>query len=342
MLSVRQVTRAFDSVPVLRGVDLEVELGEILCLLGPSGCGKTTLLRVIAGLEPVDSGEVLFEGTSIANVPVHERGFGFMFQDYALFPHMNVAENVVFGLRMQGLPGSDQQQRLQAVLRLVGLVGFEQRDVAQLSGGERQRVALARSLTPNPRLLMLDEPLGSLDAALRERLVIELRMIIRDIGLTSLYVTHDQQEAFAVADRIAIMNAGRIEQVDRPERIYRYPLTTFVARFLGLNNIISVLGCTGARFHTALGEFAVSGEPDAILLHPHGLQLVSNGTLDAIIGVVEKRVFQGETYRMVIKCNDDIRLTLTVEDHAPAIGESVSLRISPEMVLPLKSSDISA
>jgi ABC-type Fe3+/spermidine/putrescine transport system ATPase subunit len=339
MLSIRQVTRALNGVPVLRGVDLEVVQGEILCLLGPSGCGKTTLLRVIAGLEQLDSGEVLLEGSSIANAPVHERGFGLMFQDFALFPHMNVAQNVVFGLRMQGVSAREQQQHLGDVLRLVGLAGFERRDVTQLSGGERQRVALARSLAPNPRLLMLDEPLGSLDAALAERLVIELRGIIKNIGQTSIYVTHDQQEAFAVADRVAIMNAGKIEQVDTPERLYHHPLTTFVARFLGLSNVLPVLGYDGANPRTAIGEFAVSGRPDALLLHPQGIHLASISAADAIEGVVEERVFQGESYRMVVKCKENIRLKLAVENHAPSVGETVLLRIVPEMVLPLKSSD---
>jgi ABC-type Fe3+/spermidine/putrescine transport system ATPase subunit len=342
MLSIRRLTKAFENVLVLSGVDLEVEPGEILCILGPSGCGKTTLLRAIAGLEEVDAGEVLLEGVSIANVPVHERAFGLMFQDFALFPHMNVAENIVFGLRMRGLLGQEQQRRLQDVLRLVGLAGFERRDVSQLSGGERQRVALARSLAPNPRLLMLDEPLGSLDATLRERLVTELRAIIRDSRLTSIYVTHDHQEAFAIADRVAIMNAGRIEQVDTPEGVYLHPQSTFVARFLGLNNIVPIIGHDGTRLRTPLGEFTVSGRPDAILLHPHGIEIVSDGKADAIRGIVEQRAFQGENYRLVIMCNDDIRLSLVVDDQAPMIGERVSLRISPEMVLPLKSSGVLA
>jgi ABC-type Fe3+/spermidine/putrescine transport system ATPase subunit len=340
MLSIRRLTKAFEGVPVLRGVDLEVEQGEILCVLGPSGCGKTTLLRIIAGLEEMDAGEVLLEGISIANVAVHERAFGLMFQDFALFPHMNVAENVVFGLRMRGLLGQEQQQRLQDVLRLVGLAGFERRDVTQLSGGERQRVALARSLAPNPRLLLLDEPLGSLDATLRERLVTELRAIIRDSGLTSIYVTHDHQEAFAIADRIAIMNAGRIEQVDTPESIYLHPRTMFVARFLGLNNIVPIIGYNGTRLRTPLGEFIISGRPDAILLHPHGIEMVSDEKADSLRGIVEQKVFLGENYRLVIRCNDDIRLTLSVEDHAPTVGEQISLRIAPEMALPLKSSDL--
>jgi ABC-type Fe3+/spermidine/putrescine transport system ATPase subunit len=212
MLEVRDVELAFGDLPVLRGVSLEAAEGEIVCLLGPSGCGKTTLLRVIAGLEVPERGDVIFDGRSVRDVPVHRRGFGLMFQDFALFPHLDVARNAAFGLRMMGIPAAERQRRVQEVLSLVGLAGFERRDVAKLSGGEKQRVALARSLAPNPRLLMLDEPLGSLDAALRERLVIEIREIIKQVGRAALYVTHDQHEAFAIADRIIIMNEGRFEQ----------------------------------------------------------------------------------------------------------------------------------
>jgi ABC-type Fe3+/spermidine/putrescine transport system ATPase subunit len=178
MLQVRDVSVSFGETRVLRGINLRVEQGEIVCLLGPSGCGKTTLLRVIAGLEKLEQGDVWINGQSVLNVPVHQRGFGFMFQDFALFPHMNVAQNVTFGLKMQHLSASEQKRRATEALERVGLQGLERRDVARLSGGERQRVALARSLAPNPRLLMLDEPLGSLDAALRERLVVELPDII--------------------------------------------------------------------------------------------------------------------------------------------------------------------
>jgi ABC-type Fe3+/spermidine/putrescine transport system ATPase subunit len=320
MLSVRSVTRRFDRLPVLRGIDLDVGQGEIACLLGPSGCGKTTLLRIIAGLEYADSGDVQLNGQSISDVPVHQRDFGLMFQDFALFPHMSVEQNVAFGLRMRHMQQKAQRERIQEVLRLVGLAGFEHRDVTQLSGGERQRVALARSLAPSPRLLMLDEPLGSLDAALRERLVVELRTIIKQVGLTALYVTHDQQEAYAIADRIAIMNAGVIEQVGAPESLYRHPLTTFVARFLGLNNIIPVLSYGDSHVQTALGKFTSDGE--AILLHPDGIEISRSGA-DSIIGVVKERIFQGGAYRLVIEHESRLGLTFQVDRQPPEIGETV-------------------
>jgi ABC-type Fe3+/spermidine/putrescine transport system ATPase subunit len=262
-----------------------------------------------------------------------------MFQDLALFPHMNVAENITFGLRMKGIPHDQRQARLAQLMQLVGLIGMEQRDVTQLSGGERQRVALARSLAPGPHLLMLDEPLGSLDAALRERLMVDLRAIIKQVGLTAIYVTHDQQEAYAIADRIAILNRGLIEQVDTPEQIYRRPSTTFVARFLGLNNIVPVQGCNGSGLHSALGDFSLPVSTDALLLHPQGIRLVSNGAPGSLAGIVEERIFQGEHYRLVVRFLEGTRVTFSEATSAPGIGESVSIQVNPSMVLPLKSSD---
>lgn len=340
MLQIKGITRAFGQKTVLKGVNLEVEPGEILCLLGASGCGKTTLLRIIAGLEQADSGDVLLNGASIMSLPVHTRDFGLMFQDFALFPHMNVAQNVRFGLRMRGAAPTQQAQRLREVLALVGLEGFEARDVTSLSGGERQRVALARSLAPNPRLLMLDEPLGSLDAALRERLVVELRAIIKHVGLTALYVTHDQREAFAIADRIAIINDGQVEQIDRAEGLYARPLTAFVARFLGLHNIVAVLKNDGDQVQTAVGTFAVSRHdghaPKHILLHPDHLQLVTQETESAIAATVQERVFLGDSYRYLAQHTSGITLMFKcVAAHPllPAVGDAVYLRASA--VIPL-------
>lgn len=341
MLQVRDVAVAFEGEPVLRGVNLDAARGEIVCLLGPSGCGKTTLLRVVAGLEQPERGTVEFEGQSLAGVPIHQQGFGLMFQDFALFPHLNVAQNVAFGLKMQGIPTATQQRRVREVLELVGLSGFERRDVARLSGGERQRVALARSLAPNPRLLMLDEPLGSLDAALRERLVIELREIIKRVGLTALYVTHDQHEAFAIADRIAVMNAGLIEQVGSPPDVYQQPHSTFVARFLSLNNIVPVVRrTTNGRVETVLGTFALTMPADAVLLHPDGLSLAAPGDPGAFSGVVEECVYLGDSYRLSLRVTDDLTLMLKLPAQAGAVpptGDRVWVRAAT--VLPLRSSN---
>jgi ABC-type Fe3+/spermidine/putrescine transport system ATPase subunit len=217
LLEIRHLCKSYPDGWALHDVSFTVEEGENLCLLGPSGCGKTTLLRLIAGLETPDSGQVLVDGEDVTPVSPHLRGFGLMFQEYALFPHKDVFGNVAFGLQMQGLSRDPVTARVTEVLELVGLVGFERRDVNQLSGGERQRVALARSLAPQPRLLMLDEPLGALDRALRERLMDELPDILRRAGVTAITVTHDQEEAFALADRVVLMRAGRVVGGGLPE-----------------------------------------------------------------------------------------------------------------------------
>lgn len=340
MLDVRGLTVAFDDKTVLNAIDLHVEKGEIVCLLGPSGCGKTTLLRVIAGLERFLKGELQIEGESIANVPVYQRGFGLMFQDFALFPHMTVAKNVMFGLRMQGVSRSEQQNRMHKMLELVGLSGFENRDVVQLSGGEKQRVALARSLAPKPRLLMLDEPLGALDAGLRERLVVELRHIIKSVGLTAIYVTHDQQEAFAIADRVAVMNIGRIEQIDTPEAVYRCPKTEFVARFLGLTNILPVTGYHDGIADTPIGAFAVETDasPYALLVHLDGVRVEESGPFSA---EVTEFVFQGDVYRVQAKLGDAVfKFNLPrLGQHRVQVGQQIRLNIDPNAVIPLQQAN---
>jgi thiamine transport system ATP-binding protein len=335
MLSVEQLVCAFDGRTILHGIDLQVAQGGIMCLLGPSGCGKTTLLRVIAGLEQAQQGDVKIEGQSILPVPVHQRGFGLMFQEFALFPHMNVAENVAFGLKMQGV--ANPAERVSEVLTLVGLGGFEKRDVAQLSGGERQRVALARSLAPNPRLLMLDEPLGALDASLREYLVVELREIIKRLGLTAVYVTHDQQEAFAIADHIAVMNAGRIEQNAAPEVIYQRPETAFVARFMGLNNIVPVTGQRDGLVITPLGDFPVSAPAQAVLLHPAGMRLADGE--DGIIGTLEERVFLGDAYRVVVRpvVAPELALSFKVAVGADLPQQGARVSVMADQVVPLRA-----
>jgi ABC-type Fe3+/spermidine/putrescine transport system ATPase subunit len=245
LLEVLHVSKSYPGLPVLEEASFGVAAGEIICLLGPSGCGKTTLLRIIAGLETPDTGQVIFDGRDLADTPVHQRNFGFMFQDYALFPHKDVFANVAFGPRMQGQSPAAIAAGVGEVLALVGLGGYDRRRVIELSGGEQQRVALARSLAARPRLLLLDEPLGALDRAMREQLMNDLRAILKRLGLTAVYVTHDQEEAFAIADRVLIMRArpesgqgGWIEQDNRPDLVYRYPATTYVARFLGFHNLV--------------------------------------------------------------------------------------------------------
>lgn len=335
MLDVKAIQRSFGDKAVLRGISLAIAAGEIVCLLGASGSGKTTLLRIIAGLEQADAGDVLINGQSILSTPVHQRDFGLMFQDYALFPHMNVAQNVTFGLRMHGMAAGDQQRRLQEVLQLVGLAGFEKRDVAQLSGGEKQRVALARSLAPNPRLLLLDEPLGSLDAALRERLAVELREIIKQANLTAIHVTHDQQEAFAIADRVAILHNGQLEQLDTPQRLYRFPATVYVARFLGLNNIVPIIQRSGDTVETVFGTFNIPGQADAILLHPDGIKRAESG---GVVGQVREAIFQGDNYKVLLAHTGGATLTFKLPaDEMPAVGDQIRVDFTPERVIGLRA-----
>lgn len=326
MLIVDNVSYQYDTEPVLDTINLEVAEGEIICLLGESGSGKTTLLRAIAGLETGYSGQILVDGHEMENVPVHQRGFGLMFQDFALFPHMTVAQNVAFGLRMQKFSKKEQSRTVHEMLHLVGLDGYGNRTIDALSGGQKQRVALARSLAPRPKLLMLDEPLGSLDAGLRERLVIELRDIIKQIGLTAIYVTHDQQEAYAIADRIAVMNHGKIEQFDSPQALYQQPETIFVARFLGLNNIVP------ADF---LANY-IQLEPSAkhYLIHLQSLMLAENGKIE---GRITGSLFQGDRYRLTIKVSDAIELT-TYSSSTKSnlkIGDRVTLQLDATGIHPL-------
>jgi thiamine transport system ATP-binding protein len=257
------LTKEYPDGWALSGIDLRLERGHTLAILGPSGCGKSTLLRLIAGLERPSAGAIRCDGQEIAGVPAYQRGFGLMFQDYALFPHLTVEQNVAFGLRMMNWPRARQLARVQEMLALVSLPGYASRQVFNLSGGEQQRVALARSLAPSPRLLMLDEPLGALDAALRGELLNELRQIIGRLGATTIYVTHDQDEALAIAESIILMRAGRVAQSGTAEELVRRPASAFVASFLGLGALLPGTARhddAGWRVTTAIGA----------LIGPHG------------------------------------------------------------------------
>ncbi|AMQ18237.1 ABC transporter ATP-binding protein [Thermococcus peptonophilus] len=255
--------------------ELEVKSGEMITLLGPSGCGKTTTLRIIAGLEKPDSGRVFFDETDVTDLEPGKRSIGIVFQDYALFPHMTVFENVAFGLETRKLPRDEINRRVTWALELVGLKGFENRYPEQLSGGQQQRVALARALVIEPQVLLLDEPLSNLDAKIRERLRGEIRRIQKELGITTIYVTHDQEEAMAVSDRIAVMNSGRIEGIGKPLELYYHPKTEFVAKFLGLSNILELEAKSGiARLGTLEfktgrdGKVRVFFRPENVLVKP--------------------------------------------------------------------------
>ncbi|MFB7742194.1 ABC transporter ATP-binding protein [Streptomyces sp. NPDC001571] len=294
MLKLDGATVRFGQRAALDAVDLEVADHETVCVLGPSGSGKSTLLRVVAGLQPLAAGRVLLGGADQAGVPVHKRGLGLMFQDHQLFPQRDVAGNVAFGLRMRGASRAEQAARVGELLDLVGLPGAERRAVAALSGGEQQRVALARALAPSPRLLMLDEPLGQLDRTLRERLVVELRSLFAQLGTTVLAVTHDQGEAFALADRVVVMRDGRIAQTGTPLEVWQRPASEFVARFLGFENVVPAT-VTGAVAATPWGKVPVPpGSPQGevrLLLRPGGIRLVPSR--DGLPCEVVARTFRG-------------------------------------------------
>ena len=238
MLEIIDLYKQYEGKPLLKGVSFKVEQGETICLLGSSGSGKSTILQIISGLQEPESGEVLWKGRNIQAVPVHKRNFGLMFQDYALFPHRNVQENIAFGLRMQGISHGEIEDRVKEVLNEVNLAGFEKRRVTDLSGGEQQRVALARALVPRPELLMLDEPMGALDRTMKDQLIEQLRRILHVTGIPVIYVTHDQEEAFGIGDRLILLHDGVIEQEGPPFQVYNRPANQWVARFLGLTNFL--------------------------------------------------------------------------------------------------------
>jgi ABC-type Fe3+/spermidine/putrescine transport system ATPase subunit len=331
-LQIDKIVKTFEGTPALDGVSVSVDQGEIVALLGPSGCGKSTLLSIVGGLMEPDSGTVSWNGRDLVDVPPHKRGFGLMFQDYALFPHMVVGENIAFGLHMTGVSKDRQRERIEQVLELVGLRGFEQRQVTELSGGEQQRVALARALATKPSVLMLDEPLGSLDRALRERLLDDLRKILRAAKQTTLYVTHDQEEAFALADRVVVMRRGQVVQVGTPQEIYCRPNSVFVARFVGLNNILPGEARDGL-VSTNIGDFPVEGGLTGmvdVLLRPDQAKLNGMGELQ-ISGEVRELTFRGETSRVSVVVNEaQLQFDFPTGADLPGLGEQITLGFDPQ------------
>ncbi len=343
ILEVTNLSNYYEGKQLLRKVSFSLAPGEILCLLGPSGSGKTTLLRLVAGLTTESSGTISFQGTSLADVAPYQRNIGMMFQEYALFPHKDVSANIAFGLEMQKCNKKQQAQRIKEVLELVGLTGFEHRQVSELSGGERQRVALARSLAPNPRLLLLDEPLGSLDKELRERLSIEIRTILKKAGMTAIFVTHDQTEAFTVADRVGVMQHGVLLQIAEPEELYRHPASEAVARFLGLGNIISgKINDEGIFEHeifcAAFPKPPITGDA-LLLLRPEGATLAATNTeqCNTLCGEVMIRQFLGSRYRLsIVAGGHSFVFELPLEPAPPKVGETITVDIAPSSMVFLK------
>ena len=343
MLVVNNIQKSFGEVNALQNVSINVDRGELVGILGPSGCGKSTLLSIIAGLIQPDYGQIFWEGDSIMNKPSHKRNFGLMFQDFALFPHMNVYQNIAFGLEMAKMERDQIEFRVNEILNLVGLPGYELRDVNSLSGGEVQRVALARSLAPSPQLLMLDEPLGSLDRNLREKLVIDLRNILQNSNQTTMYVTHDQEEVFTIADRVAIMKEGTVEQFDTPQNLYRNPKTIYVAKFLGLDNFFpGRINQDGGQNYvdTPIGRFPYNGENTGeviVLLRPDSVFLGDQAKCK-ISGVTSNLVFRGGIYRTTINLNGKF-LTFDLNSYfnIPVPGEPVTISFNPETALQIFS-----
>lgn len=345
MLEVRNVTKSYEGKPLLCGVSFTVAGGETVCLLGASGSGKSTLLRIIAGLEPAESGQVRWNEEDLSGVPVHLRQFGLMFQDYALFPHRTVAENVAFGLKMQHKSQPEMAAEVKAALEQVNLAGFGNRKVTDLSGGEQQRVALARALAPRPRLLMLDEPLGALDRNLREQLIGELHELLHQTSIPAIYVTHDQEEAFGLADRLILLHNGRVEQSGPPQQVYAEPASAWAAQFLGLGNQLTgevihthpleVNTCLGLLRATHAARSALqAGDSLTVVIRPTAAIIPPEGELNRVQAVVQDVAFRGQGFRIALLCPGGQRLEFLLPV-APPVGERLDFTLRPEEILPL-------
>ena len=347
------VRKEFGEFVAVSDIDLDIGSGEFFTLLGPSGCGKTTTLRMIAGFEEPTAGRVRIDGEDVAGLPPHKRPTNTVFQSYALFPHLSVADNVAFGLRRKKVPRDEIERRVTGELERVGLAGERNRRPSQLSGGQQQRVALARALVNLPKVLLLDEPLGALDLKLRKGLQIELKRIQREVGITFVYVTHDQEEALTMSDRIAVMNRGRIEQLDVPEDIYEHPGTAFVAGFIGVSNLMpgvvtnvsngrgSVRLDAGPELEAEVDGIA-TGERCHAVVRPEKLRISHAGEgggdgMPGVDGTVEASVFLGTATQIVVRLPGDVPLTVLVPNaseseraHLPGGGARVRLSWLPE------------
>ena len=347
MLSIEHIQKNYEGKPLLIDVSFELHEDETICLLGPSGSGKSTLLRIIAGLEEAEGGRVCWKGDDLAQLPPHKRHFGLMFQDYALFPHRNVAENIAFGLRMQNRPKPEIETLVKTALETINMVGFADRKVTELSGGEQQRVALARALAPEPRLIMLDEPLGALDRTLREQLSGELRRILRETKVPAIYVTHDQEEAFAIADRLLLLHEGIILQSGKPHEIYHHPKNLWVAKFFGLGNLIKgkVTERSPLNVDSPLGTIQASCDQEApqigadtwLLFRPTQACQNVDECSNKITGEVVDQLFQGEDYAVTLRINDAVPLFNGRLSKPAQIGDTLTLGYHDQDILCLEN-----
>jgi ABC-type Fe3+/spermidine/putrescine transport system ATPase subunit len=348
LLSLRNISRSFGTTRAVADVSLDVNQGEFFGLLGPSGCGKTTTLRMIAGLEKPDSGSIEFQGADITNLPSERRGFGMVFQNYALFPHLNVFDNVAFGLRARHQSKSEMAERVASALELVQLPGYAQRAVDELSGGQQQRVAIARAIAIEPALLLFDEPLSNLDVSLREETRGELRELVTRLGLTAVYVTHDQEEAFALCDRISVMVGGRLMQTGKPRELYEQPADIAVARFLGRNNLIRAMRLSSSK--TSVGEFktlegghtlhlpvkhddlAPLNKPVCLAIRPEHVQLSTNdyGGENSLRAKVREIVFAGATSTVRVDAGGLLLEALVLRADGLEVNQPCNVVLSPD------------
>jgi spermidine/putrescine transport system ATP-binding protein len=324
MLELRDIFKTYEGKPLLRGISFSVAEGETVCLLGASGSGKSTLLRMIAGLENPERGLILFNGLDLAQTPTHLRDFGLVFQDYGLFPHLNIFDNVAFGLKMRNLPVAEISLRVAALLSQVNLTGFEQRKVTDLSGGEQQRVALARALAPQPRLLMFDEPLGALDRTLKESLLQELRSILHETKIPAIYVTHDQDEAFTIADHILLLHEGEIVRAGTPAEVWSNPGSAWVARFLDAGNVLDGVIVSLGQIKTEYGIFALDCGHKHSAEDKVSLLVKQSGKGEEIKLKVEDVLFKRDQFEV-----RGAGLVFQVQE-APAVGQIIKIKVEVE------------
>ena len=344
IIELKGITKSYGKDTILDNLSLNIKKNEFLTLLGPSGCGKTTTLKIIAGFETADSGQVVFENNIINDIPPYERQLNTVFQKYALFPHMNVYENIAFGLKLKKMPKDVIDQKVKEMLKLVALEGYENRDIEALSGGQQQRVAIARALVNEPKVLLLDEPLGALDMKLRKGMQIELKRIQQKLGITFIFVTHDQEEALTMSDTIVVMNKGEIQQMGSPEDIYNEPANSFVAKFIGESNIVygTMLDDFKVEFAGRIFDCVDKGfeknEAIEVVIRPEDFEMVKceNGMLK---GTVTSVIFKGVHYEIEVK-DENHTWILHNTKHAE-IGSKIGLSLDPESIhIMKKESDV--
>ncbi|MCX0361108.1 ABC transporter ATP-binding protein [Clostridium perfringens] len=344
IIELKGITKSYGKDTILDNLSLNIKKNEFLTLLGPSGCGKTTTLKIIAGFETADSGQVVFENNIINDIPPYERQLNTVFQKYALFPHMNVYENIAFGLKLKKMPKDVIDQKVKEMLKLVALEGYENRDIEALSGGQQQRVAIARALVNEPKVLLLDEPLGALDMKLRKGMQIELKRIQQKLGITFIFVTHDQEEALTMSDTIVVMNKGKIQQMGSPEDIYNEPANSFVAKFIGESNIVYGIMLDdfkvefGGRIFDCVDKGFEKNEAIEVVIRPEDFEMVKyeNGMLK---GTVASVIFKGVHYEIEVK-DENHTWILHNTKHAE-IGSKIGLSLDPESIhIMKKESDV--